>query len=229
MQAKSRRRLANGLIGVGVLLLTICVGYMALTYPWRVLMAQMGMTVSDDLPEPAPLATSYTNFDPSTAPQPNEGELVQLPAESGMFSSRPKMDLTLLGSIKIPKLGLTENIVEGSGQELFYGVGHVIGTAFPGQEGNCVLAGHRNYIVMRPFRYLDKVAVGDKVQVSDDKNRYTYEIYNIFTVTPDEVWVAEPQEGETAIVTLITCTPVMNPTHRLIYWGRLVETTPLVP
>lgn len=135
--------------------------------------------------------------------------------------------LDKIGVIKIPAMGISENIVEGSGNELLYGVGHVIGSADLGQTGNCVLAGHRNYIQMHPFRYMDTLKVDDLVYVQTDEYEYTYKIYEILTVGAEDDWVLKAQGNDIAMITLVTCTPVLNPVNRLIAWGELVETNPI--
>ncbi len=223
MKYKIRRFLSNFLITVGVLLFVIGAGYEAVNYPWRLVLSRFGINLSDELADPKPLPEAATTG--SEPAQSSEEPIAALPTPPGFFSARPTMNIKRLGSIKLPKISVSENVVEGSENELFYGVGHVGGTALPGQQGNCVLAGHRNYVIMHPFRYLNKLENGDKVIVEDDQNIYTYECYNIFEVTPEAVWVTEPQEGENSILTLITCTPVLNPTHRLIAWCRLTGTS----
>lgn len=44
----------------------------------------------------------------------------------------------------------------------------------------------------------------------------------MFTVKPEDTSVIEPQEGETSMLTLITCTSNPSCSERLICWGRLV-------
>src|ERR1035441_7725397 len=51
----------------------------------------------------------------------------------------------VLGRIEIPRLGMAIAILEGtSAQTLRLGVGHIKGTAFPGEPGNSGIAGHRD-------------------------------------------------------------------------------------
>lgn len=225
MKAKDRKRLSNILLIVGAVLVVIGVGYEAINYPWQIVLSKLGMASQSALADPKPLENATW----STLPveELNEGDpLNVLPSQGRLLMSRPEIeDLTVIGYFKFPKLGVSENIVLGSDQELMYGVGHIKGTAGLGQAGNCVLAGHRNYIIMHPFRHLDKAAVGDRVTVEDESNIYTYEIYEILTVEPEDVYVTELQEGETHMLTMVTCTPVLNPTHRLVCWARLVDTS----
>lgn len=216
---------SNLLILIGSILLLIFIVFQVATYPWKAMLAKWGLIeMPRDLPDPAPLS--------ETGPvQVEYAEDIVLTAEDseppGLFASRPAITVTWIGIIKVPSIQVSENIVEGSGDELYYGVGHVIGTPLPGQEGNCILAGHRSYIYMRPFRYLDKVSTGDLVYVSDTQNSYAYEVYELFECGPDDTWVMQPVEDEPYTLTLLTCTPVMIHSDRLIARCRLVGTTPL--
>lgn len=129
--------------------------------------------------------------------------------------------LRKLGVMKIEKIGLEMNIVEGSGEkELMAGLGHVEGTAGIGSAGNCAIAGHRNYIRMQPFRHLDRMAVGDLIHIRTEKDQYTYKVYKKFIVEPKDVWVLKPDKNR-KILTLITCHPVINPQKRLIVQAEL--------
>ena len=226
MKIKSRLKLSDVMIIIGAVMIITFAVYEGATYPWKPLFASWGWgqlaTSPTQLPEPAKLPpsanlVSVERVDPAAA----QGEI---PAQPNFFRMRPPMDITKLGVIKIPRLQLSENIVMGTGDELLYGVGHINSTAMPGEEGNCVLAGHRNYVVMRPFRYLDKMQVSDQVFITDNANTYTYEVFEIFVITPDDAWAIKPQEQESHMLTLLTCTPVMTYTDRLIVWCRLTNT-----
>lgn len=225
----TRRKVSTILILVGVVLILGFGIYEGMTYPWKTLLADWGMATIEDtpdaLPEPAALPGSATLI--PLDDQPNMEDLeeaeAELPDQPNFFATRPAMNISRLGTIKIPKIQISENIVEGTVDELLYGVGHARGTALPGQPGNCVLAGHRNYVVMRPFRYLDKVEIGDNIYITDDTSTYTYEVFDIFEITPDEIWVMQAQEDESHMLTLITCTPVLTYTNRMIVRARLVD------
>ncbi len=141
--------------------------------------------------------------------------------ESAGARTQPDITLVQLGTIKIPKISLSENLVSGTGEEMYYGVGHLTTSALPGEAGNCVLAAHRNLIAAHAFRYLDKLSEGDQVILTRGGETFTYTVYAAFTVRPDEGWVLDLQPDETHMLTLITCTPALNPTHRLIVWARL--------
>ncbi|MEP7352545.1 MAG: class D sortase [Acidobacteriota bacterium] len=107
-----------------------------------------------------------------------------------------------VGSIQIPSLHLSTVIFEGSTEStLAVGVGHVSGTGYPGKPGNVVLAGHRDSF----FRPLEKVRVGDRIEVTSNGQSAVYEVKNTRIVDPSEVSVMASTGGHT--VTLITCYP----------------------
>ena len=132
-----------------------------------------------------------------------------------------------IGSIRIDKIDLTQPLVEGCGKtELQYAVGHLSQTPFPGQPGNCVLAGHRNYTYGKMFNRLEEVAVGDKIVITtSDKAQYTYEVFNTLIVEPGDSSVLTGTADEHKL-TLITCTPVVVATHRFIVQANLIESIP---
>lgn len=126
------------------------------------------------------------------------------------------------GVIEIPKLNVVAAILEGTDDRaLKYTVGHYPGTADIGEKGNSVLLGHRNYVYGHYFRELDKLELGDLIILRKDNDEFIYEVTDSFVVEPTEMWVLNSSED--AEITLITCTPMITYTHRLIIKGRLIE------
>lgn len=126
------------------------------------------------------------------------------------------------GIIEIPKINVRAAILEGTDDSaLKYTVGHYPQTAQPGENGNCVLLGHRNYVYGHFFRRLDELKEGDEVIIKKDENTYTYVISESFVVSPEEIWVLDNTSD--AIITMITCTPMLTYTDRLIVRGKLIE------
>ena len=124
--------------------------------------------------------------------------------------------------IEIPKLGVKAAILEGTDDRaLKYTVGHYPQTANPGEKGNCVLLGHRNYVYGHFFRRIDELKAGDQVVIKKDTYTYTYIVTESFVVSPEEVWVMDTTED--SILTMITCTPMVTYTDRLIVRGIISE------
>ena len=113
-------------------------------------------------------------------------------AETGSF----------IGRIEIPRLVLSVVVVEGVDKtSLRRAVGHIPGTALPGEAGNVGLAGHRDTF----FRPLKDLKIKDEIQLSTLKGIFEYEVVSLRIVEPDNVGVLEPS-GEN-VLTLVTCYP----------------------
>jgi sortase A len=108
----------------------------------------------------------------------------------------------LIGRIEIPRLLLSAVVVEGTDKTtLRRAVGHIPGTALPGQPGNVGLAGHRDTF----FRPLKDLKIKDEVQVSTLYGDFKYEVESIRVVEPDNVGVLASSEEN--VLTLVTCYP----------------------
>jgi len=100
----------------------------------------------------------------------------------------------------------------------------------PGQTGNIVLNGHHN-IKGEIFRYLVDLEPGDQVYVYAKDDRYTFAVTekhilkekgeSLEVRRENAKWI-EPTIDER--LTLITCWPYTNNTHRLIVVARPVPT-----
>jgi sortase A len=151
------------------------------------------------------------------------------PGPASMVTGQP------FAIMRIPRLGSqwSSPVIEGvTLPDLAEGVGHYPGTAAPGQIGNFAVAGHRR-THGQPFADLQKLRRGDKVTVETDDAVYTYMVDNdpnTTIVLPTDVWVLEAVPGKptvapsTALMTLTTCNPTWNSTHRMIVFGHLVST-----
>jgi len=128
---------------------------------------------------------------------------------------------SLVGRIEIPRLKYSAVIFEGiDDATLDRGVGHLAGTATPGELGNLVLAGHRDTF----FRPLKKIREGDEIDVTgpDGVSRYRVEFTEI--VAPEATEVLRSTGGAT--LTLITCYPfrfIGNAPDRFIVRGQKVD------
>lgn len=110
---------------------------------------------------------------------------------------------SLLGEIEIPRIGLSSIILEGTETgTLRRAVGHIPGTALPGQPGNLCLAGHRDTF----FRPLRRVATGDQVAIKTRTGRtILYRVQSVQVVRPEDAQVLDNTQVDA--VTLVTCYP----------------------
>jgi sortase A len=108
----------------------------------------------------------------------------------------------LIGRIGIPRLDVSAIVVEGtSNKALRRAVGHIAGTALPGQAGNVGIAGHRDTF----FRPLRKIQQNDIITLTTLRGEYRYRVVSTKVVSPDDVAVLNPDGTE--ILTLVTCYP----------------------
>ena len=108
----------------------------------------------------------------------------------------------LIGRMEIPRLLLSLAVIEGvDNSTLRHAVGHIPGTALPGEPGNVGVAGHRDTF----FRPLKDVRIKDEIQFSTPKGDFKYEVESLRVVDPDNVGVLAPS-GEN-VLTMVTCYP----------------------
>lgn len=142
--------------------------------------------------------------------------------------------------LRIPRIGLTAPVAEGTGKggvlDRGY-VGHYARTAQAGQAGNFALAGHRN-THGEPFRRIDRLRSGDRIIVETRDAVYTYTVgKRLARTAPSDSGVIAPvprsnittSVGYSApgyYLTLTTCTPEFSSRYRLIVWGELTSMRP---
>jgi sortase A len=128
---------------------------------------------------------------------------------------------SVIGRLVIPRLRLRAMVREGTdARTLDVALGHVAGTALPGQNGNIAIAGHRDTL----FQCLRNVAKGDLIVFQTTHGTYTYHVDRIGVVTPRDVGVLAP--GSYSALTLVTCYPFRYlgaAPDRLIVKARLVS------
>jgi sortase A len=107
-----------------------------------------------------------------------------------------------IGRVEIPRLRLSAMVAEGIGKTtLRRVVGHIPGTALPGQPGNVGLAGHRD----TSFRSLKDLKINDEIRFSTLHGDFKYIVESLIVVEPNDVEVLAPT-SENAL-TLVTCYP----------------------
>jgi len=108
----------------------------------------------------------------------------------------------ILGRIEIARLGVSAIVRTGSdARALQLAVGHIPGTAWPGEDGNVGLAGHRDTF----FRRLRDIEPDDRIRIVTPTASYHYRVQRTDIVEPSDVWVlAHTPEPS---LTLVTCYP----------------------
>ena len=169
---------------------------------------------------PPTTSTSSTTTSTSTSTSTTTAPTTTVVSETLPNPESPPADpraaepLVALGTIEIPKIGVTKSIYEGiTLTTLDHGPGHWPGTAMPGKLGNVVIAGHR-VSHDKPFRYLDRLVEGDDVFLTTDDGRFDYKVTGIEIVNPDAVWIANQTPDYTA--TLFACNPPGSTRQRIV-------------
>ena len=107
-----------------------------------------------------------------------------------------------LGRIEIHTLGVAVMILEGvQPRTLQRAVGHIPGTALPGQPGNVALAGHRDTF----FRALRDIPRDAEITLTTLHGTYRYRVESTTVVEPQAVEVLA--DSPDAMLTLVTCYP----------------------
>ena len=117
---------------------------------------------------------------------------------------RPPQPLpgSVIGRIEIPRLGVSTIIRAGSdAKTLRLAVGHIPGTALPGEVGNMGLAGHRDTF----FRRLRDIRAADDIRVVTTSGTFVFKVNTLKVVSPKDTWVLNPTRTPT--LTLVTCYP----------------------
>jgi sortase A len=109
---------------------------------------------------------------------------------------------SLIGRIEIERVGVQAIIVESTTTEaLRRAVGHIEGTALPGEDGNIGLAGHRDTF----FQGLQEVRRDDVIRIDTLEGSWEYRVESTRVVEPGEIEVLKASAG--SILTLVTCYP----------------------
>jgi len=145
----------------------------------------------------------------------NIPEAVKIPVVDPKFRA--------IGIMKIDAIGFEQVIMPtASPADLNTSVGVVEGTGQFDSGQNICIAGHRSKRDGQNFNRLESLKVGDEIQIETESQTQYFEMTDSLVVEPDEVWVLASYDDDTTL-TLITCTPIENPTHRYIVRAKLIN------
>ncbi len=146
------------------------------------------------------------------------------PVTSGEKNISAAMKLT------VPRLGLKDVAVPTGSKQAELdreGILRVRGSGLPWIAGsNTFISGHAlgfpRTRVPYAFYKLGKMKPGDEIFVEDKEGRrYTFRVYDLMTVEPNDYWTTYPVEGRT-VVSLQSCTPIPTFENRIVVRGELV-------
>ena len=130
-----------------------------------------------------------------------------------------------IGHIVIPKLALDVPIYAGTSEAVLQkGIGHMEGTSLPigGNNTHSVLTGHRGLPEAELFTELDEMEIGDKFYIKYIGGTLAYQVDQIKIVEPTDLSELSVVPGHD-YMTLLTCTPYMVNSHRLLVRAHRIE------
>ena len=129
----------------------------------------------------------------------------------------------LHANLSIGTANISGMISEGTtSQSMMDGFWHFPTSVYPGQKGNSIIIGHRfQYLppAKNTFFNLDKVKIGDSINIVQDEGSYTYIVTDIQIVEPNDISIL--QQTDDYRLTLITCTPLWTSSQRLVITAKL--------
>lgn len=134
----------------------------------------------------------------------------------------------LMARLRIPSIDVKVPVYHGTAEDvLLEGAGHLEGTALPvgGLGTHAVMTGHRGLPQAAMFTDLDKVEVGDEIEIDVFGQTLVYRVTDSSVVLPTETALLRPQSG-VDLISLVTCTPLGVNSHRIIVTAERVTPTP---
>jgi sortase A len=123
-----------------------------------------------------------------------------------------------IGRMVLPTIDRSYYVVEGTDTgSLRKGPGHYPETPLPGQRGTVGIAGHRT-THGAPFRNIDDLKRGDRVEVEMPYGTYVYRVERTRIVKPTEVWVKNKVAYNRLI--LSACHPLYSAKERVVVFAR---------
>ncbi|HEM4483871.1 TPA: class C sortase [Streptococcus suis] len=131
----------------------------------------------------------------------------------------------VLGVISIPKIQIRLPIFDQTREDfLARGATYLEGTSFPigGESTHSVISGHRGLTEAKLFTDLPDLVEGDRFYIElKESEIHAYKVDKIQVVDPSDVSSLQIVEGQD-YVTLVTCTPYMVNSHRILVRGHRI-------
>lgn len=171
------------------------------------------------------LANAYNRtLDPSRISDPFTSKELE-----GRREYAKMLELSLkIGHIEVPQIGEDLPVYAGTSEEILSkGAGHLEGSSLPvgGESTHAVITAHRGLPSAKLFRELNKLKKGDVFYFHNIEGVLAYEVDRILTVEPSNFEPVLVEKGKD-YMTLLTCTPYMINSHRLLVRGHRVSYKP---
>ncbi|MDU7299172.1 MAG: class C sortase, partial [Finegoldia magna] len=135
-----------------------------------------------------------------------------------------------IGHVEIPKINQDLPMYAGTSEDVLQiGIGHLEGTSLPigGNNTHAVLTAHSGLPTAKLFTDLKMMKIGDKF--------YVHNIFGTLAYQVDQIKIVDPSNFNDLLIvkghdycTLLTCTPIMINSHRLLVRGHRVPYVPAV-
>lgn len=150
----------------------------------------------------------------------SDGNETQIAAETSLEEH-------LIGAISIPAIRITLPLFDRTEEKLLQqGAALMQGTSFPGGgEGtHGVISAHSGLPERKLFTDLENVHYGDRILLTLFGEKLAYQVQEIRIVLPSETGALELKQGR-ELLTLLTCTPYMVNSHRLLVTAERIPLT----
>lgn len=149
------------------------------------------------------------------------------PFSGSTYNEHVNLKKHLIGKISISKIGLDIPLFDTTNEgTLNYGATILQGTSFPigGRNTHSVISAHRGLASRVLFTNLNKVKKDDIFVLTVLHKKLAYKVFKIEIVNPAD-YQGLKIETNKDLVTLLTCTPYMINSHRLLVTGYRVPYT----
>ncbi|MFD1484411.1 class C sortase [Lacticaseibacillus baoqingensis] len=156
--------------------------------------------------------------------RPNADEFKTNRARSGSAAYRRRH---LLGAVTIPTLKVNIPLYDTTNETLLQSGAVVLpGTSYPrgGKSTHTVVSAHSGLPTKQLFTDLEDMKKGDRFVLTVGKRHLAYQVDRIRVVKPTQVDALKIEKGRD-LATLMTCTPYMINSHRLLVTGHRVPYT----
>ncbi|NRQ29470.1 class C sortase [Enterococcus faecium] len=133
-----------------------------------------------------------------------------------------------IGILTIPKINVNLPIFDQTTMKLLEkGACLLEGTSYPigGKSTHAVLSSHRGLSQAKLFTNLPQLKIKDHFYIEINGQYLAYQVDQIKIVEPTETEALQIQEDQD-LVTLVTCTPYMINSHRLLVRGHRIVVEP---
>ncbi|WP_291292266.1 class C sortase [Enterococcus sp.] len=154
----------------------------------------------------------------------SEAEKIRQTPDKSYFESHT------IGVLTIPKINVQVPIFDKTNSALLEkGSSLLEGTSFPtgGKNTHAVISGHRGLPQAKLFTDLPELQEGEEFYLEVYGETLVYQVDQIKTVVPTDTQDLQIESGKD-LVTLLTCTPYMINSHRLLVRGHRIPYHPEV-